>query len=145
MGPPDQENNPVKTCGSFVNLDYVTEDDKHDALAACMMLCVPSEGESFGLVYMEAGRYSKPVVARALPVLQELLLQGKAGLLLGSADQVTHQVEITPTMLSDALISLIHDNETMRSLGKRCHEVSSSFVWNVVVRRFENAYLSVTG
>ena len=72
-----------------LDLGFVSEQTKHDALAACTCLCVPSVGESFGLVYMEAGRYSKPVVARRLPVLEELLENGRAGLLIGTQNRKT--------------------------------------------------------
>jgi hypothetical protein len=37
-----------------LDLDDLTEGEKQDALAACDVLCVPSEGELFGMVYFEA-------------------------------------------------------------------------------------------
>ena len=67
----------------ILNFEFVDEQTKHDALAACDCLCVPSEGESFGLVYMEAGRYAKPVIASRLPVLEELLRVVKPACWLG--------------------------------------------------------------
>ena len=59
--------------GAFLNLDDVSEDEKQDALSACDVLCVPSEGESFGMVYFEAWAYEKPVVALDLPALRDSL------------------------------------------------------------------------
>jgi glycosyltransferase involved in cell wall biosynthesis len=143
MGPLEQEYTAGEKSDGIVELDYVPESDKHDALAACMMLCVPSEGESFGLAYMEAGRYGKPVVARSLPVLQELLEDGLGGLLLGKADPVHRQVDLGASKLAEGLIGLIQDEGSRLQLGEKCREISASHVWNVVVKRFENAYLEM--
>jgi glycosyltransferase involved in cell wall biosynthesis len=143
MGPREQESTAGEKGDGIVELDYVPESDKHDALAACMMLCVPSEGESFGLVYMEAGRYGKPVVARSLPVLQELLEDGLGGLLLGKADPVHRQVDLGASELAEGLIGLIQDEGSRLKLGEKCREISASHVWNEVVKRFENAYLGM--
>ena len=73
MGPPLSASHKGTVAG-LIDLDYVMETEKHDALAACTCLCVPSEGESFGLVYMEAvAMLGRPVVGRNVPVLRELL------------------------------------------------------------------------
>lgn len=143
MGPREEECTRGTKDDGIVDLDYVPEEDKHDALAACMMLCVPSEGESFGLVYMEAGRYGKPVVARALPVLQELLQNGQGGLLLGKPDPVSRQVDLPAKALAEGLIGLIQDEKKRRQLGEKCREISASHVWSEVVKRFEGAYLGI--
>lgn len=140
LGPPDHESAEFKIGEGILNLDFISEDDKHDALAACLMLCVPSEGESFGLVFMEAGRYRKPVVARALPVLQELLGNGTAGLLLGAENPCNHQVDLQPSQLARALINLIRDKEKQKVLGENSFRVSDSFTWNKVIRKIEAAY-----
>jgi glycosyltransferase involved in cell wall biosynthesis len=41
----------------------VDEDTKQHLLSCCSLLCVPSSDESFGIVYVEAMSYGKPVVA----------------------------------------------------------------------------------
>jgi len=56
MGPTESTAKRQKVEG-LKDLDFTSEELKHDALAACTCLCIPSDGESFGLVYMEAGRY----------------------------------------------------------------------------------------
>ena len=60
-------------------------------------------GKSFGLVYMEAGRYAKPVVARRLPVLEELLENGRAGLLIGRQNGKQNAVDLTAEELAARL------------------------------------------
>src|SRR4029077_14591024 len=85
MGPTESTAEQQKIEG-LIDLDFTSEELKHDALAACTCLCVPSDGESFGLVYMEAGRYGKPAVGRKVAVLEELLHDGVAALFGGVPD-----------------------------------------------------------
>ncbi len=129
----------------FFDLGFVSEQTKHDALAACTCLCVPSIGESFGLVYMEAGRYAKPVVARRLPVLEELLGKGGAGLLVGTPNTKRNAVDLTPEELAASLYQLLNSPEECARLGQNCRRVSEKFVWPEVVKRFECAYEAALG
>jgi glycosyltransferase involved in cell wall biosynthesis len=139
IGPPGGVQNTETQPGLF-DLGFVSEQTKHDALAACTCLCVPSVGESFGLVYMEAGRYAKPVVARRLPVLEELLENGRAGLLIGTQNTKQNAVDLTAEDLAASLHQLLNSQEDRRRLGENCRRVSEEFVWDKVVKRFEAAY-----
>lgn len=122
------------------DLGFVSEQMKHDALAACTCLCVPSMGESFGLVYMEAGRYGKPVVARRLPVLEELLENGRAGLLVGTPDKKRNVVDLRAEELAASLYQLLNSPEECARLGRNCRRVSDKFVWSQIVKNFEAVY-----
>ena len=139
IGPAGTAKNSEVQPGVF-DLGFVSEQTKHDALAACTCLCVPSFGESFGLVYMEAGRYAKPVVARRLPVLEELLENGRAGLLVGAPDRKNNVVDISADELAVMLYRLLNAPEECSRLGQNCRRVSERFVWPEVVKRFEAAY-----
>jgi glycosyltransferase involved in cell wall biosynthesis len=139
IGPPGTKTMRGTEIG-LLDLGFVSEQTKHDALAACTCLCVPSVGESFGLVYMEAGRYAKPVVARRLPVLEELLDNGRAGLLLGKQNTKNNTVDLTADELTASLHQLLNSAEERRRLGETCRRVSEEFVWDKVVKRFEAAY-----
>lgn len=139
MGPPGRPAAESSVEG-VLDLEFAPEETKHDALAACTCLCVPSEGESFGLVYMEAGRYAKPVVARRLPVLRELLEDGGAGLLLGRSDDSRNWVALDADELAVGLLGLLSNPAQCRRLGDNCRRVSEQFVWPRVVTRFEEAY-----
>jgi glycosyltransferase involved in cell wall biosynthesis len=130
----------VKPVPGVIELEYVSEDEKHDALAACTCLCVPSEGESFGLVYMEAGRYRKPVVGRRLPVLEELLGHEPAAMLLGQPVPLLNQTHLCAGELATGLQVLLNDEEMRRNIGDACHRVSEAYLWPTVAERFEQAY-----
>ena len=120
-----------------LELGFLSEDEKHDALAACDVFCVPSIGESFGLVYMEAGRYRKPIVCRPIPVLEELLQ--------GAADFVGERVgqcggRLDAAELAGKLDTLIRDASRRERLGEVAFEKSEKFLWPRVVEQFSDAY-----
>ncbi len=123
-----------------LELGFLSFQEKQDALAACTALCVPSEGESFGLVYMEAARYAKPSIARRLPVLEELLGQHKAALLLGTACGSGNQIDLQPAELSEAMMRVLNDGAITTSIGQNAYRISEEFLWSRVVLRFEAAY-----
>jgi glycosyltransferase involved in cell wall biosynthesis len=138
MGPPGVA--PKIEVDGIVHFDFADEQTKHNALAACTCLCVPSEGESFGLVYMEAGRYSKPVIARRLPVLEELLENGMAGLLIGNPQRESNSNRLSASELAAAMLQLINSPDLCLQLGSACRKVSDRFVWPKVVKSFETGY-----
>lgn len=143
IGPPGSTTNSAEI--NFFDLGFVSEQMKHDALAACTCLCVPSIGESFGLVYMEAGRYAKPIVARRLPVLEELFEDGRAGLLVGTPNRKRNLVNVTAGELAASLYQLLDSPEECARLGQNCRRVSDKFVWPEAVKRFEAAYRAAVG
>ncbi len=139
MGPPVSPTTRPQMDG-LIDLDFVSEDEKHDALAACTCLCVPSEGESFGLIFMEAGCYAKPVIGRNVPVLRELWEDGVAGLLVGHPDEERNIAQLDPDQLVSALLKLLSDPAECRRLGENLRKVSEQFVWQRIVERFEASY-----
>ena len=137
-GPEPNGTLPLPTAGwPVLELGFLSEDEKHDALAACDVFCVPSIGESFGLVYMEAGRYRKPIVCRPIPVLEELLQR--------AADFVGERVgecggRLDAAELAGALDALIRDASRCEQLGEVAFEKSEKFLWPRVVGQFSEAY-----
>jgi glycosyltransferase involved in cell wall biosynthesis len=114
-----------------LNLHQLSEAAKQDALAACTLLCVPSEGESFGLVYYEAWHYRKPVVALDLPCLRESIAAHSAGLLV--------QVE-QPHALSEALLTLLNNPQLAAQMGQRGRDLVECHSWNHAIRSYQNVY-----
>lgn len=139
MGPPVSSTTRPRMDG-LIDLDFVSEDEKHDALAACSCLCVPSVGESFGLIFMEAGRYAKPVIGRKVAVLQELWDGGEAGLMVGIPDHAQNRAELDPEELATALLKLLSDENECKRLGNNLQKISEQFVWSRIVERFEASY-----
>jgi glycosyltransferase involved in cell wall biosynthesis len=85
------------------DLGVPNEIEKADAIAGCDVFCLPSAHESFGIVYVDAWSYSKPVVCGTAPACREFITDGETGVW---ADQV-------PEPLAEKLITLLQ-NQTMR-------------------------------
>lgn len=76
-----------------VDLGVADEQTKHNALAACDVFALPSEAESFGIVYVEAWSYGMPVVGGTAPASRELIQRHSGGLLSdGSAADIAVQL-----------------------------------------------------
>jgi glycosyltransferase involved in cell wall biosynthesis len=139
MGPVGSKDK-QQTVEGLIDLNFTSEELKHDALAACTCLCVPSEAESFGLVFMEAGRYGKPAIGRKVAVLQELLNDGAAAVLLGVPDEARNRAMLSPEVLAAGLLKLLSDPTECHRIGENCRAVSEQFLWPRVVKRFEASY-----
>jgi glycosyltransferase involved in cell wall biosynthesis len=118
------------TAPKALNLDDLTEGEKQDALAACDMLCVPSEGESFGMVYFEAWAYKKPVVALDLPVLRETIGAAQAGIL----------VKNDPCEVAAAITKLLSAGELRRVMGANGHQLALQHKWEETTQHYLQGY-----
>ena len=101
------------------DLGAVSEAEKEDAYAACDLLCVPSEAEAYGMVYQEAWYYRKPVVARRIPTLQELIGTTGGGLL----------VDRTPIAVAEAILHLAGDAALRTRMGAAGYERARTQTW----------------
>src|SRR5262249_48855040 len=85
--------------------------------AACEIFALPSRGEGFGLVYLEAMASGKPVIGGAHGGAPEVIEDGVTGYL------VTHG-DVTQTVA--ALDALLQDPELGRQMGARGKERAES-------------------
>jgi len=76
----------------------VSEEQKQALLARCRCLAMPSRGEGFGLVYLEAMRLGRPCLVSTLDAGREVVAPPEAGLAVDPAN---------PQALADALIRLL--------------------------------------
>ncbi|MCF7787571.1 MAG: glycosyltransferase family 4 protein [Prosthecobacter sp.] len=83
------------------------EQEKADAYAACDVFCLPSAYESFGIVYVEAWSYGKPVICGTAPASRELVEHGVTGVW---ADQ-------QPQQLSHSLLRLLMYPDLRHRIG----------------------------
>jgi glycosyltransferase involved in cell wall biosynthesis len=118
--------------GSFRDLGLASERTKADALAACNVFCLPSSHESFGIAYVEAWSYRKPVICGTAPACRELIEDGKSGLW---ADQ-------DPANLSEKIVRLSQDSNAAKVMGEYGHSLQRRRLsWEVVA----NAHLQAAG
>jgi len=89
---------------------------KADAFAGCDVFCLPSAHESFGIVYVEAWSYGKPVICGTAPACRELVEPGVTGL------HSSHGFEAWPPPFWDCYPSL----RTRPGWGRRAVSFSGS-------------------
>src|SRR6185369_11404778 len=60
----------------------VSDAERLAAIAACDVLLLPSAAEAFGIVYLEAWAYSKPVIGSHIAPIDSLITHMSDGLLV---------------------------------------------------------------
>jgi glycosyltransferase involved in cell wall biosynthesis len=96
-----------------IDLGEVDGQVKQWLLANCALFCVPSENESFGMVYAEAMQSGKPVVALSVPALRELVEDGVTGLLVPPGNTGA---------LAAAITRIVSDHELQARMGEAARE-----------------------
>ncbi|HBY61292.1 MAG TPA: hypothetical protein DEH78_15840, partial [Solibacterales bacterium] len=67
-------------------LGYISEEEKLRRLEQCRCLALPSRGEGFGLVYLEAMRLGRPCLTSTLDAGSEVIAPPEAGLAVDPGD-----------------------------------------------------------
>ncbi|MGB1251041.1 MAG: glycosyltransferase family 4 protein [Candidatus Promineifilaceae bacterium] len=88
---------------------YVSDEMRRDLLAACAVFCLPSKMDSFGMVYLEAWRYKKAVIAADSWGVKELVRDGETGLLVAYGD---------PSTTAEAVQKLLNNPTLATKLGE---------------------------
>jgi len=94
--------------------------------SACEIFALPSKGEGFGLVYLEAMARAKPVIGGAHGGVPEVIDDGKTGYLVhhGEVEQLATSIE-----------TLLKDPAMAREMGKRGLErINREFKFNVFAK-----------
>jgi len=118
-------------------LGSVDEESKADALAACEMLLLPSRTESFGLVYLEAWVWGKPVIGARAGAVPAVISEGVNGLLVPFGDTAA-LVESIAALLDNPAMA-----QALGAAGQR--DVRQRFTWELVEERVEQVYQLVMG
>jgi glycosyltransferase involved in cell wall biosynthesis len=117
-------------------LGTVDEETKHRLLAACDLLALPSQVDTFGIVLLEAGLHGKPVIGAAAGGIPEVIRDGQTGLLVPFGD-----VEA----LATAIRRLCEAPAWARQLGKAGRElVLREYTWDRTYRELTRIYADVS-
>src|SRR6185295_16402186 len=92
---------------------FVSEATLAELYRRCAAFAMPSRGEGFGLVYLEAMRAGKPVLAARGSAAEEIVHHGETGILVDPDDREE---------LPAALAHLLAEPETARRMGEAGRE-----------------------
>ncbi len=100
-----------------------------DAYDACDVFILPSEAESFGMVFCEAWLRGKPVLGNAkCAAIASLIEHGVDGFLATQAEEFADYAE-----------ELLRDSELSRRMGENGHrKVVENFTWDRIVSKAES-------
>ena len=128
---------PRKTRDRTAILGTVLGQEKRDLLAATDAFVLPSRIDSFGIVYLEAWAYGKPVVGARAGGVPDVICDGVDGLLVEFGD-VEH--------LKAAIQGLLDNPGRAQSMGQRGRcKVESRYTWDHIYRRLSSVYKELTG
>lgn len=126
---PDEVQRRLRLLGS------ITEEEKRDLLASADVIAMPSRTDSFGIVYLEAWLYGKPVIGAHAWGIGDVIADGQDGLLVPFGDV---------DALADALRQLLNDSARRARMGACGRaKVLERFTWDHVYDRVRQAYSQV--
>jgi glycosyltransferase involved in cell wall biosynthesis len=119
----------------ILDLGELTDTAKHDALAACDLLCLPSSADVFPLVFAEAWSCGKPVISGWFDGADEVVRDGVDGLVC----------ELSSGHLAAALLRLLADSALCRRLGAAgMDRVRAGMTWPSVAATVESRFPTVS-
>jgi glycosyltransferase involved in cell wall biosynthesis len=114
-----------------VCLGEVNHDDLIDAYDACDVFLLPSENESFGMVFLEAWARRKPVIGnRVCGPVACLIDEGENGYLCSNATEIAARIA-----------QLLANPELAGTLGRAGYEkMVRRYTWDVIAQRVRDLY-----
>jgi phosphatidyl-myo-inositol dimannoside synthase len=129
----------VSDCVEFTG--SVSDSERDAWLDRAHVFAMPSRlpvrgqgGEGFGIVYLEAGAHSLPVVAGNVAGALDAVVDGETGLLVDPT---------SPGAVSDAISGLLLDPERADTLGRAGAARAAEFAWPKIAARVENLLLRI--
>lgn len=113
----------------------VSDETLHELYQSCDLFVAPSLYESFGLIYIEAMNYAKPVIGCRAGGIPEVIDDGVTGRLVDPE---------APKALAEAIISLLKSPRKLYEMGMAGRQqVLSKFTYIEMARNFERIYRAV--
>ena len=113
---------------SIIFLGSVANAEKFECYERCSVFVMPSEQEGFGIVYLEANAFGKPVIGGDVMGVPEAITDGKTGLLVDPFDV---------DAIADAAIQLLRNSSEAGRLGENGRRrVEREFTWKASAEKF---------
>lgn len=98
--------------GNIVFEGFVSEERLEDLYSRAALFALPSRGEGFGLVYIEAMRHRLPVIASVHDAAQEVVLDGVTGYTVNLDE---------PGQLAERIIRVLRNPDLAARMGEAGH------------------------
>ncbi len=122
-------------------LGAVSDEQRNAWFRRTHLLAMPSRlpaggfaGEGFGIVFLEAGAYGKPVVAGNVGGALDSVSDGESGLLIDPLD---------PLAVAEAITRLLLDPALARRLGEAGQRRAQKLSWPLIAGRIESVLLEL--
>jgi len=117
---------------SLIVFSDITDFQKCELLKLCDILVLPSSAESFGVVFLEAWSYNKPVIGANIGAIASLIEKDKDGLLFDPHN---------PKDLVLKMKTLLLNKELCNAMGKAGYDkVMEHYTWPVIATKFRETY-----
>jgi len=93
---------------NIIDLEWINENEKKDAFAACDIFVMPSKADSYGFVYLEAWTMGKPVIGAKVGTMPDVIRDGVDGLLVEFGNEIE---------LAQKIILLLQNRSLREKLG----------------------------
>lgn len=112
----------------------VSEAELRELYKCCSIFVMPSRKEGFGIVFLEAMAYGKPVIGGAHGGTPSVVKNGETGLLVDSSDLAG---------IADSIIQLLQDGEMRDSFGRAGYQrLVNEFTFDKFEHNFAEALRS---
>lgn len=98
---------------------FVTDEQLEVLYQTCYVFAMPSRGEGFGLVYLEAMRWAKPCLGSRTDSARCIIRHGETGLL---ADDPAN-----PHQVAQLLLTLLRDQKSANRMGQNGYQLVSEY------------------
>jgi phosphatidylinositol alpha-1,6-mannosyltransferase len=119
----------------------IGDEERNEWLRRADLLAMPSRlpagpfaGEGFGIAFLEAGAYGKPVVAGNVGGALDAVRDGETGLLVDPLD---------PLAVASAIVTLLRDRELALRLGAAGRAWAERHAWPLIAGRVEALLLGL--
>jgi glycosyltransferase involved in cell wall biosynthesis len=112
---------------------FVPDEKLHSYYKHCDVFAMPSRGEGFGLVYLEAMAYGKPCIGSNADAAKEVISDGEAGYCV-NPDNIEE--------LAERLFQLLTDSELRKKMGKAGQK---RYLENFTEQKFHERFRRIIG
>lgn len=114
----------------ILDFENASAEVKRAALDACDAFAMPSSHESFGIPFLEAWSFEKPVIAGDIPTSREIVTHGVDGLCVPQKGEA----------IAAAVLELLRDPALARRMGRAGSAKVAHYTWERTLDLTEEAY-----